>query len=512
MTRKTLLLLIFISYSIVVSGQFNPDVARKSLVKILVTSNGKANTCSGFLWKQGNWIVTSLHAMRPGGTVLVQYPDNNWRNASIIRINQKADLVLLALSPGETAPNGIQPLQGFSPKQLVFDEPIYAVGYNSGSEGSPTRSMKKGDLKPKETLEYLVPPTDLAKVKQGGVPHYQLDIIYIDGSLLPGYSGSPVYDRSGALVGIGDGGLEGGASNVSWVIPAKYLLDLENSTVTTLPPGFASTILHFSAEAEVEIVSENPEDIDQMFADEYKSYYGGDFLFYYTKTRTLDELYNTSYNPENIEKLVNEFEDIKLYLDYNTMSYDIYEDANNGIVVSIPAGLNFLYDDTYGYFYTDMSSLPQGYYYSLRFQGIKGDFGSQTIEQTAMELVDIVNSGIGVASNGFSPDMEYTYSTKIDNDRDIAYIVLIGNASFINADGISVVEVLYITLLQDSEKAFYSIAELVVPVDAFTYATSNGLDCQNNYTLSADYCDYFESYSKIMCGAHLTTFANKQGY
>jgi hypothetical protein len=512
MTRKMLLLFLLVSCYLIGNGQFNPDVARKSLVKIMVTSNGKANSCSGFLWKQGNWIVTSLHAMRPGGNVLVQYPDNNWKNASIKKINIKADLVLLELTAGETVPNDIQPLQGFSPKQLVFDEPIYAVGYNSGSEGSPTRSMKKGDLKPKETLEFLVPPADLAKVKQGGVPHYQLDIIYIDGSLLPGYSGSPVYDKSGALVGIGDGGLEGGASNVSWVIPAKYLTDLENSTVTALPPGFEKTVLHFSAEAEVEIISENPEDIDQVFADAYQSFDGGEFLFYYTKTRTLDELYSTSYNPENIEKLVNEFQTSKLFLDYNIMSYDIYEDANNGIVVAVPSGLNFLYDDTYGYFYTDMTSLPQGYYYSLRFQGIKGDFGSQSIDQTAMELVSIVNTGMGAVTNGFTVDSEYTYSTQIDNHSSIAYIVLIGNSPFLNADGISVVEVLYMTLLQDSEKAFYSIAELVVPVETYNYATSYGIDCINNYDSSADYCDYFESYSKIMCGAHLTTFANKQGY
>lgn len=509
MTRKTLLLLIFIAYSYLGNGQFNPDVARKSLVKILVTSNGKANTCSGFLWKQGNWIVTSLHAMRPGGTVLVQYPDNNWRNASIIKINQKADLVLLALSPGEAVPNGTQPLQGFSPKQLVFDEPIYAVGYNSGSEGSPTRSMKKGDLKPKETLEYLVPPTDLAKVKQGGVPHYQLDIIYIDGSLLPGYSGSPVYDRSGALVGIGDGGLEGGASNVSWVIPAKYLTDLENSSVTTLPPGFASTVLHFSAEAEVSYTSENPEVIDELFADVYKSYDGGDFLFYYTKTRTLNELYNTSYDPENIDKLVNEFQASRLYLDYNLMSYDIYEDANSGIVVAIPEGQPFAYDDNYGVFYTDLSNFPQGYYYSLRFEGIKGDFGSQTIEQTAIDLVTNLSANLGVATNGFTPEPTYTYSTIIDDTRSIAYIGLIGNSAFINTDNISVVKILYITLLQDEDEAFYSIAELVIPVEVYTAAVTNGLDCINNYAQSPEYCDFFESYSKIMCGAHLTTFANK---
>ncbi|MDZ7607156.1 MAG: serine protease [Cyclobacteriaceae bacterium] len=477
----------------------------------MVTSNGKANTCSGFLWKQGNWVVTSLHAMRPGGNVLVQYPDNNWKNASIKKINIKADLVLLELTPGQTVPAGVLPLQGYSPKQLVFDEPIYAVGYNSGSEGSPTRSMKKGDLKPKETLEFLVPPADLAKVKQGGIPHYQLDIIYIDGSLLPGYSGSPVYDRSGNLVGIGDGGLEGGASNVSWVIPAKYLLDLENSTATTLPPGFEKTVLHFSAEAEVSYTSETPEAIDELFADEYKSYNGGDFMFYYTKTRTLDELFNSSYDPGNISKIVNEFQANRLFLDYNLMSYDIYEDANNGIVVAIPEDQPFDYDDNYGIFYTDLTNFPQGYYYSLRFEGIKGDFGSQTIEQTAMDLVANLTESLGGASNGFTPEPDYTYSTTIDDSRSIAHIGLVGNSAFINTDNISVVKILYITLLQDADGAFYSIAELVIPVEVYTNAITYGIDCINNYDQSPEYCDFFESYSKIMCGAHLTTFANKQG-
>jgi hypothetical protein len=87
---------------------------------------------------------------------------------------------------------------------------------------------------------------------------------------------------------------------------------------------------------------------------------------------------------------------------------------------------------------------------------------------------------------------------------------MVGNNQYLNTAGIAVVSALYITLLKDDEKAFYSIAELVIPVAAFSYAADYGIDCINNYNFTKDYCDFFESYAQIMCAAHLTTFANKQ--
>lgn len=510
MTKKLYIIVVLISFSLFCSAQFDPRLAQKSLVKVMVTANGKAGVCSGFVWKQGQWIVTSLHAMKPGGEIQVQYLDQFWRSAKIIRVNIEADLVLLQITDGDV-PAGVIPLQAYSTKTLNLGDDIIAIGYNSGSKGSSTRSMKKGFVEP-ETLEYLVPEADRKTISASGLPKIDLDIIYLDGSLLPGYSGSPAYDKSGALVGIGDGGLEGGASNVSWIIPARFLSDLENSSLTQLPANFAKIAQHFSAEVQVAYSNENADEIEDAFAEEYKSYDGGDFLFYYTKTRTLSELYQTSYDPGNIDKLVKEFEDNKLLLDYKRMSYDIYEDANNGIVVAIPAGQPFVYYDEGNYFYTDMTGFPQGYYYSLRFEGIKGDFSSQTIEQTAIELVDKINTSMGGLTNGFSPEPDYTYTTRVDEYSSIAYIGLVGNSQFLNKDGIAVVEILYITLLQDEEGAFYCLAELVVPVETFAYALTYGIDCVNNYTISPDVCDYFESYAKIMCGAHLTTFANKQSY
>lgn len=510
MTKKLLLLLTFVSFTILSPAQgFNPKEVQKSLVKVMVTSNGKAGICSGFIWKEGDWVVTSLHAMKPGGEIKVQYLDQHWRTAQIIKVNVDADLVLLQVSG--TVPAGIIPLQAYSTQTLNFGEEIIALGYNSGAKGSSTRSMKKGFVDP-ETLRYLVPDADRKNIEASGLPSIDLDIIYLDGSLLPGYSGSPVYDKNGKLIGIGDGGLEGGASNVSWVIPAKFLTQLENSSMTSLPANFSQIAQHFSAEVEVSTASTDPYQVEQKFAEEYQSYDGGDFLFYYTKTRTLVEMYNSSYNPGNIDKIVDEFEASNLHVDYNVMSYDIYEDAYSGIVVAIPEGQPFEYDEASNLFYTDMADYPQGYYYSLKFEGIKGDFSNETIENTAYILMENLNTSLGGATNGFYLEQDYSYTTQLDQNSSIAYIMLIGNNPFVNVSGENVASVLYITLLQDRLQAFYSIAELIVPVDALNYAMNTGIDCVNSYNLSPEYCDYFESYMEIMCAAHLTTFANKQGY
>lgn len=510
MTKKLLIVILVISAYLTSSAQFNPQLAQKSLVKVMVKANDKVSICSGFIWKEKDWIVTSLHAMKPDGVIQVQYMDKNWCFAKIIRINIAADLVLLQITEGNIPPEVI-PLKAYSTMKLNRGDEIVALGYNSGSKGSSTRSMKKG-WAPSETLENLVPLKDRAAIKASGLPDLNLSIIYLEGSLLPGYSGSPVYNENDSLVGIGNGGLEGGASNVSWIIPAKFLEDLENSSQTSLPANFSTIAQHFSAEVEVSVTSENPDVIEEVFADEYQSFEGGDFLFYYTKTRTLVEMYNTSYDPENIDKIIDEFESSNLHVDYSVMSFDIYEDANSGIVVAIPEGQTFVYDDANDIFITDMTGYPQGYYYSLSFEGIKGDFTYETIENTANILMENLNNSLGAATNGFYLDQEYSYTTQLDQNSKIAYIMLIGNNQFINADNIAVASILYITLLQDKSQAFYSMANLIVPVDALNYAMNTGIDCVDNYDDSAEYCDYFESYMEIMCAAHLTTFANKQGY
>lgn len=519
--KKTKLALVlaavFISYQSFC--QFNPQTAQKSLVKVLVVKSGEsASVLSGFVWKKGGWIVTSLHGMRPGYDINVQYLNKDWRNAKIVKIYKEADLVLLEVDAAKV-PGGVIPLQDYSAKTIDFGEDIIAIGYNSNSKGSSTRTMKKGYVNP-ETLEHLVPEKDRNRLSQAGIPRIDLDIIYLDGSLLPGYSGSPVYDKNGNLVGIGDGGLEGGSSNVSWIIPAKFLQQLEASNVSILPSDFERLTTHFSAEAKVDLGPTNKntssnedlsfDDIEDIFAETYSSYNYGGFEFYYTKTRTFFEMYETAYDAENISEFVDEFESMNLHVDYNMLEFDIYEDANNGIILALPAGHELQYSEPDNMFFANLTEFPQAAYFSLLFEGAKEQGGIVNKEELIVTLLGNLNLALGQNVGGFTLDEDYTYSVDVDDDRSIVYMLLQSNMTMLNADGTNGTFFLYITLLIDSNKAFYSIAVLNTPVEVLNYASTNGIDCANYYDNNPELCDYFESYMQLMCAVHLTTFANKQ--
>ena len=111
---------------------------------------------------------------------------------------------------------------------------------------------------------------------------------------------------------------------------------------------------------------------------------------------------------------------------------------------------------------------------------------------------------------GFTLDEDYTYSVDVDDDKSIVYMLTQSNIPIPNADGTNGVFILYITLLIDSQKAFYSIAVLNTPVEVIEYASTNGINCIDNYDANPELCDYFESYMQLMCAVHLTTFPNKQ--
>jgi hypothetical protein len=47
---------------------------------------------------------------------------------------------------------------------------------------------------------------------------------------LHGFSGAPIVDFSGKLIGVADGGLENGAADISWCIHSIHIPLLETST------------------------------------------------------------------------------------------------------------------------------------------------------------------------------------------------------------------------------------------------------------------------------------------
>ncbi len=516
MNKKTtifLLALLFLAFGS--NAQFNPLEAKKSLVKVYVTKGNEAGVSTGFIWKRDNWIVTSLHGMQPGGKIEVVYLDKYWTDAVVKKVYQPADLVLLKVEG--SIPEGVVPITEYNESQIPHTSSIHAIGYNNGAKGASSRLLTKGFVDPPETLETLIPPKDREDISRIGFPSLNLEIIYLDGSLLPGYSGSPIYNNDGEFVGIGNGGLEMGQSNVSWVIPAKFLRSLENSSQIELPSNIERASQAFSAQVKIKVDNEETlnnmagtEDLEEMFYDEYGMYEYSDFEFYFTKNRSFEEMYSTSPDPENLYLFAEEFESYGLQLDYDFLRFEVYEDINNGVVLVIPEEYELTYDPINDVLIADMAGTPGEGYFQLIYAGAKDDFSNTEPLEAVEILLASLDQELGASVGGFTIDENYTYDVFLDDDTYIAWVLQNGNNYFVDDYGYQYVMVLYTTILLSNDKLFYVLGMGTLPVGMFDEAFISGIDCVNNYEADATSCDFFESYMKVMSAAHMTTFAGKQ--
>ncbi|SHM99023.1 Trypsin-like peptidase domain-containing protein [Cyclobacterium lianum] len=511
-----LLVLLVFGHTLVSAQSFDPDKVKHSLVKVIVSVNNReSNALTGFLWKTPQQIVTSLHGMSPTGEIRVLYQGQAWRKARIKKVLQKADLVLLELLPGQPAlPSGLVPIAGFHPEKVAIGSDVFALGYNGGATGSSSRQMKKGYVDP-ETLANLIPKKDKDALSRIGFPALDLNILYLEGSLLPGFSGAPVFDAQTRLIGIGDGGLEKGASNVSWIIPASYLAELENSSTSALPAGFENLTQLFSATAIIEVNAPEIEVETRVSEKFLESSYSKmnerpveaiGFEFYATKNRSLSDMMASSDDPENIQKLADEFAlDINIQLDYENMRFDIYEDINNGVVVAVPEGRALQFNPAEEAFQVTNF---EGNDMQLYFYGMQSDFSQTDFEELLVLMGEIINQNFAYryGMSGFTVDEEYSTWDEFEGGRKVAWILSLGNEYLMGQDGLQYGFYVYMTLLMTEEKTFMSIATIPVPVEMLNLAMTYGLDC-NNPGMYAAYCSYFNQMFQTFAAAHLVNFA-----
>lgn len=489
-------------------AQFNPEKAEKSLVRVMVTGGGKMGICSGFMWKKASWIVTSLHAMKLNGSIEIEYPGGETRTARVIRVFESADLVLLETAlEAQPITAAVVPLTSFSAIKPEFEEKIFAIGFNGGSLGNQTQPLQKGHANP-ETLWYLVREKDKASLAAVGFPSMKIPIYFLSGSLLPGFSGSPVFNSRNELIGIGDGGLERGQMNVSWCIPANNLDQLEASQVTTLPAKLGEASVLYTAEVSIDVKPEEPfqdyQSVSALLEQKYQSYAYGQFDFYQTKTRTLDEMVSTAIDAQNLNGFANEFAEMNIHLDYESsdFDFDIYEDINNGFVVAIPAGTQLTYDGDLKLLAADLSAYEGGKYFALLylFDEHQGD--------PVSEFVTFSKLAFGQGLTELTVDPNYSKSFMLDDVWRADYLALSGEG-FYEVEGLgNVIPTVFASILSNQTSAFYSFAVCYVPADRQDIVSSfqNGINCVEQAEIS-EACDYFAWMFHMIAASHLTTLS-----
>jgi len=477
-------------------AQFDPDELAKSTVRINVKQNEKViSTATGFVWQNKNQVVTSLHVMRKEADIQIEY-EGAKTNGTVKKVLKSADLVLLQVN---NPVQGWKAITSYEKTKPLYKSELSALGFNNGAPGLSTRELKKGYVKP-EILKRLVPPDDRKLLNDIKMPSISLPIYYLNGTLLPGFSGSPVVNDKGQLVGIGDGGLENGASAVSWVIPAVYLDSLTLSNVNSLPDDLYKSDVLYSADVDVQ--------------DEYISVRYKNFEFVKTKTRTFNQLLETADNPDELRYALSIFDDYKV--DYNSFTFDIYEDGKYGLVITLPsdASLTTAFEEDG----TEILAAKGNIYgtnapYDLEYM-IYQPTGLQKDGESVQDFLDaLADQYLLVLNedeyNNYVEHENYRIIEEYGNDK---YVLRTEFNDFDN-DSVDTHGIDYITFATDSQIYFLSRCVLDRFDENFEYLldTYPQIDCNQgnlNYE-QQEICRAIGEMLQIMTSVHLTAFSNK---
>lgn len=518
MKRALLVFFFLCPFFFCFAQKFDPAQASKSLVRVVVTVNQKeSKVLTGFIWKSPNQVVTSLHGMSRTGDIMVVYPGNAVRKMRIKQVLEKADLVLLEVSPGQPAPpSNLTPITQVNVANISFGSEVFALGYNSGAKGSSTRILKKGYVDP-ELLSNLIPDKDRRQIQSLGYPDLNMNILYVEGSLLPGYSGAPIFDTQGKLVGIGNGGLENGASNVSWIIPCRYLQELEASTATNLPQNLDKLNQLYSATSSINLGADDLGSIDKALDQQstlFRPVKSREFEFYKTKNRSIVELTESSSNPSNVLKLNEEItKQFNISLDLNRIRFDIYEDIQNGVVVVVPEGLQLNVINRM----TEEEALTVRFvdndFTYLAYSVIKDDSNElndlhmdDIIEFLEEEYFTVLARTFGISGFYVADDYSYIEEDYNSNRKTIHISATGAELVYSPMDGRQYGISTYITLLINQNKLILTSAVTAIPYDVLMNAAQFGINCMGSNSQGVD-CKRFQDFYSAFTAAHLTTFA-----
>ncbi len=558
MKNKLLALLIFttgLTCQTLLAAEMDAELLSQSTVKVLVKDKGRIITAAtGFVWLNNQSIVTSLHVLPNSkeARIIIEF-NKRKRLATVKAVHKESDLVLLEVK---------KPVDGWIPLKLFKEEKprhkteVTALGFNQGALGLSTRELIKGYLAPPETLRRLLPADTLHRLEISKVLDLNLPIYYLDGSLLPGYSGSPIVDPEGVLIGVGNGGLENGASGVSWAIPAHNLVNLKNASaqlpsnlneinqvfsadqirytddsaatlddatnpmigwLTDFPDkhDFAHTIPmnYLSIAKSILAATNSPADdfgtMDNWPQNHLEIHYQN-FTFIRTKTRGYPNLLATSSGSQDLEEVFTIYKHFfsQFKVDYNQFLFDIYEDPQLGLNIAIPAETT-LTVDKHGYLVTEGEDFCQTCPYEIQFhirqvKGLRHQNPADFLNDIANQHLDELNE-----EGEYKEYDAFRNTTDYGNDR---YIL---RAAFSDFDVMRQddYEFNYFVAAKNQDNWFQAQAilnrfdpQFFEDLDDFPATDCTAPKLQPD---QQDMCFDVKTMLKILMAVHLTSFSNQ---
>ncbi len=292
--------------------QFPASVYDSIKPSVLRVKCGTSGTATGFLWSSHDKAVTALHVVAGCANIIVDYEKLGIsRSATVAKVLRDADLALLTITNAPDAQ--VLSADSITPS---LSEQLSTLGYPLQIPSmTPTAlRLRYGGKKLRDIV-----PNSVAQALSGGPPSLDQEIDPIEGHLLPGDSGAPVFNVQRKIVAIADGGLDNGAVAVSWAIPAKFLnqLAISNENVRGAPTRISSAVL-FSAESDMKNMGETA---------------CSGLTLTKLRTMTFAQVSQSADDPNGLNQLVQFFN-----VDPSSFTFDVYQHLSSGATLVLPSG------------------------------------------------------------------------------------------------------------------------------------------------------------------------------
>ena len=210
-----------------------------AVVTIQSQNASSGGTGSGVIYDAQGDIVTNYHVIAPainGGQIQVTLADGRLYGAGIVGHDKTTDLAVIRL---ENPPSDLTVARFASSQSLQVGAPVMAIGAPLGLSNTVTTGIVSALNRPVEVS--MDEDSTSQDQTQASSDLVVTNAIQIDASINPGNSGGPLFDATGAVIGINssikslatsaDG--QAGSIGLGFAIPSDLVVSIADQLITT---------------------------------------------------------------------------------------------------------------------------------------------------------------------------------------------------------------------------------------------------------------------------------------
>ena len=204
------------------------QTAEDNVYKIIITTNPQTEILeTGFKLKGRNkGIITCLHGVAGGKFFTALGEKKVFKGLTITFVDIDHDLALLQSNQLNEDEDGLD--SGISVPPAY--KRLKVLGYPAGMGSLNEKSVSMGHPNTRILGEIL--PANLERIFVARKsPSLNSQVLYVEGQMIPGHSGSPLLDEHNFVHGVIIGGVEKGSAGITWAIPISQIKWTAISTV-----------------------------------------------------------------------------------------------------------------------------------------------------------------------------------------------------------------------------------------------------------------------------------------